>query len=169
MLILWIGFIICLILLIFMWQIYNLHKQRREVYLQALDMSIKSKKPLLVIGDPFKGLSCGLFGAPYGLGDICIDLEPITEGVIQADMFEYLKKLPNNSYVIFISCVLEYIPQDLNPIIQEIYRVASSIFVVHVQWHNYITRYGYNYQGDKQYNLIISAPPNSREIIWQKN
>lgn len=87
-------------------------------------------------------------------------------------MYEYLKKLPDNSHVIFISCVLEYIPMDLDPIIDEVYRVsgdASDIFVVYVQWHNYITRFGYNFQNNVQHNLIVSAPPDGSKIVWRKN
>jgi hypothetical protein len=129
-------------------------------------------KPLLVVGDPNKGMSCGLYGSAYGMGDVCIDLYPITEGVIKADIYDYLRTLADNSAIIFISCVLEYIPTNLDPIIKEIYRVAGNsknIFIVYIPWYYYITRYGYNFQNDRQHNLILCAPPYSDTIEWRRN
>jgi hypothetical protein len=149
-----------------------LHYDRKRYYESALQRSKSIEKPLLVVGDPAKGISCKLFGIVYGLGDTCIDLRPITQGVIKTDLLQYLKTLPDNSRVIYISCVLEYIPGGLTEIIQEIYRVANThenIFIVHVSPHYYTMRYLYCYQGDIQYNLILKAPPTTSLIQWCRN
>ena len=108
--------LIIVILLLLVYSIVITHNERKKYYTYAIQQSLKINKPLLVIGDPSKGQTCSLFGAPYGFGTVCIDIDPISEQCIKADALNYLRLLPDDSCVCFISCVLEYV-DDLDEII----------------------------------------------------
>ena len=85
-------------------------------------------KKLLVIGDPSNGGFNYLFGTVYGCGDICIDLVGCKgcHNSMKGDALEILRKLPDNSYVIYESCVLEAVNYDVTPLIKEIKRVSGG-------------------------------------------
>lgn len=84
--------------------------KRKTKYKEALQHSEKVNKKLIVIGAPFNGMMNSRFKI-YGCGDICIDLIGCSgcKKTIKGDLIEVLKKIPHNKYVIFESCVLEYI------------------------------------------------------------
>lgn len=86
---------------------------------------------------------------------------------VKSDAAAYLKTLADNSAIIFLSCVLEYV-DNIDELIDEIYRVAgdsSNIFIVHVMWYS-LTAYLYRFQGDSAKNVITAAPPNSEKIEY---
>jgi hypothetical protein len=77
-------------------------------------------------------------GPAYGCGEVCVDLAgctgcPVT---VQGDIANYTG-VPDDSAVVFVSCVLEYV-NDVDAAWREILRMAGSlenVFVVCVQPH----------------------------------
>ena len=73
----------------------------------------------------------GSIKSHYGCGDVCVDLVGCDkcEKSVKGDILNVLKKLPNNSHVIFESCVLEYIENSKKKLIlNEIKRVSGGLF-----------------------------------------
>lgn len=104
--------------------------RRKTTYDKALKKSREIKKPLLVIGSPNAGF-LGSIKSHYGCGDVCVDLVGCDkcEKSVKGDILNVLKKLPNNSHVIFESCVLEYIENSKKKLIlNEIKRVSGGLF-----------------------------------------
>lgn len=139
-------------------------KERKEIFIQAKTRSKNINKPLVVIGDPYYGYGTrfyGLFMDGYECGDETVDITgaPKCSKNYKMDILDYLKKQKNNSKVLFISCVLEYI-DNIDEVISEIYRVAGSsnnIFIVAVSKY---TLSAYLYQEDEYSakNIIFGAP-----------
>ena len=102
--------------------------RRENNYLLALNHSIRSGKKLLVIGDPKSGFWNKHINSSYGYGDVCLDLNGCDcSNSIKGDILNELKKMNDNEYVIFESCVLEYVNNDkINEINNEIRRVSDD-------------------------------------------
>jgi len=102
--------------------------RRKNTYLKAEKISKIKNKKLLVIGSPDNGFWNKHICKAYGYGDVCLDLMGCNcSSQIKGDLFENLKKMKNNEYVIFESCVLEYIDSKLlKDIYKEIYRVSNG-------------------------------------------
>ena len=98
---------------VFLWELiwsYIRYRRRGLLYKQAVERSRMVDRPLLVIGRPTASTAQLLFGgANYGCGDLVVDILP-AEGCkhVQSDILEFLKQAESGSYVVFISCVLEY-------------------------------------------------------------
>jgi hypothetical protein len=91
----------------------------------------------MVIGSPVSGGVSGQISSQlhlYGCGDVCVDMngcETCTNG-ITTRIEDFLPTLENNSYVIFISVVLEYV-DDLPAVIKDLERVSGGdLFVVYI-------------------------------------
>lgn len=108
--------------------------RRSDTYKRAEKESKKVNKPLLVVGDPDAGLTNSMFGRVYGCGDLCVDLNGCgCDKSERSDLYEFLKKQKDNSYVIYESCVLEYIPKEKRAnIIEEMKRVGISNYTVRI-------------------------------------
>jgi len=102
--------------------------RRGNTYKKSLAESKKENKELLVIGDPYSGFWNSYIHKSYGCGDTCLDLSSSKcTNSIQGDVLVELKKMKNNQYVIFESCVLEYVDQtQLEEIKNELYRVSGG-------------------------------------------
>jgi len=102
--------------------------RRTTVYQQALAYAQSVNLPLVVIGAPDGGVTCG-----YGCGDITVDLvESTCPNSIVADV---TKRIPikDNSCVVFVSCVLEYV-NDVDAAVGEIERISGGrVFWVGVE------------------------------------
>ena len=138
---------------------YQLAKQTAH----ALDL------PLMVVGDPYGGPTNSVMGAFYGCGDVTVDIQgsrcPHT---IQADLTEALKTLPDRSYVIFVSLVLEYV-DNLAACFKELQRVSGGhLFIVHVQPSSRISRdrYSSGRHSPPAVNRIYKAPPEYPDIEY---
>ena len=115
-------------------------QMRAQMYAAAKARAEALGRPLVVIGDP-KG---GATHDDYGCGDLAIDLTGCPECVgpdgepngIAADICEPGSiPLENDSAVVFVACVLEYVP-DFDAALDEILRVAGgpeNVFVVRVE------------------------------------
>ena len=118
-----------LIILIIIELLSSMNRQfnRWNQYNKAYELSKKLNKPLLIIGDPNNGFMSKILGLSYPCGDLCLDLVGCEgcENQLKGDALQLLKKMKNNSYIIFESCVLEYIKY--NKLIQnEILRVSGN-------------------------------------------
>ena len=102
------------------------HARRTEVYAQAQQRAKETGRTLVVVGDPDAGAHTKLARA-YGCGDVCVDLNdcpacPTSEAV---DLTTQQSKVPSDSAVVYVSCVLEYV-NDFNAAWAEIFRMAGS-------------------------------------------
>lgn len=103
--------------------------RRKYEFNKAKTLSKKLGRSLLVIGDPDNGGVNSIFGRSYGCGDLCIDIVGCNKCMksIKGNALHILKQLPDNSYVIYESCVLEYINTiEIPSIIKEIKRVSGN-------------------------------------------
>ena len=110
---------------------------RRCVFAAAAQRAQALGRPLVVIGDPDAGAHTRLMRA-YGCGDLCIDLRgcPQCPNARIADITRGpLADIADDSAVVFVSCVFEYV-DDLPAALTEITRIAGhsdNLFAVTVQ------------------------------------
>lgn len=162
-------FIVIVIIITLLWivGIVKTQNKRSGTYWKAVTRAKETGKPLLVIGDPLKGMSSGLFGQSYGYGNKCVDIEPHNNKCEKMDAYELLRRYKNNSCVIFCSCVLEYVP-NVNILINEIYRVGGGDhYIVSVPVYQLPTHF-YMFQNDYSQNIITNDNPNQK-ITYIKN
>jgi hypothetical protein len=112
-------------------------RERTAAFQLAAERATALGRRLVVIGDPDAGMHTRLMRA-YGCGDVCVDMNgcpgcPVT---VVADITHGpVPDVADDSAVVFVSCVLEYV-SDLNAALREIARIAGSpenVFVVTVQ------------------------------------
>jgi hypothetical protein len=112
-------------------------RERRAAFELAVQRAAALDRRLVVIGDPDAGMHTRLMRA-YGCGDVCVDMNgcPKCPMTIVADITKGpIPDVPDNSAVVFVSCVLEYVT-DIDAALREIARIAGSadnVFVVTVQ------------------------------------
>jgi hypothetical protein len=111
--------------------------RRYKEYKKATMTSRQKNKPLMVIGSTDSGGISGQISSYlhlYGCGDVCIDMngcKKCTTG-ITSRIEDILPTLKDNSYVIYVSVVLEYV-DDLPTVIKELERVSGGdLFVVYM-------------------------------------
>lgn len=146
---------------------------RYSFYNLALKRSNELKRPLIVYGDPYNGTGSkryNTFMKTYGCGDETVDLtgSPKCPNGIKKDILEHLKSKPDNSSVIFISCVLEYISH-IDQVIPEILRVSGSwdnVLIVTIN-ENTLSAYLYKDKSDVSRNVVF-APPKYKNITYKK-
>jgi len=110
--------------------------------------AIRLGRPLVVIGAPDGGVTSG-----YGCGDVTVDIQASACPVsIQADITKRIP-LPDDSAVVFVSCVLEYVG-DYEAAMRELCRVSGGhLHVVRVEpW----TLTAFLYPGARR--LVASTP-----------
>ena len=119
---------------------FSLARQRSRAreYARAQQRSARTGKPLLVIGDPYNGYGSRFFGAAYGCGDVCSDLTgcprcPPRVEKRTTTLPRGLEDVPDDSHVVFISYVLEYVEQ-YPETVRELARIGGQdIFLLRVQ------------------------------------
>lgn len=96
-------------------------RRRTTLYDDALRRARAIGRPLIVVGAPDGGVTGG-----YGCGDVTVDLAPCRccPNAVRADVCELLP-FGDNSAVVFVSCVLEYV-NDLDAAMREIDRVSGG-------------------------------------------
>ena len=110
---------------------------RQDIFALAQRRAVALGRPLVVIGDPHGGAHTRLIPA-YGCGDLTIDLSgcPSCPNGVMADITAGpVSAVANDSSVVYVSCVLEYV-SDPDAAWREILRMAGSpdnVFVVGVQ------------------------------------
>jgi hypothetical protein len=143
--------------------------RRKYYYKIAESHALKMDKPLIVVGCPHNGIGSTLHGPAYGPGNFTIDISGCSKGlcedVIEQDIVDGLKEFEDNSCVVFISCVLEYV-ENIDEAIKEINRVAgdqTNVFVVTVGTSS-LSAYYYESNNNGKHTDIplrafLSAPP----------
>ena len=112
-------------------------RERTSAFRLAVDRAAALGRPLVVVGDPDGGMHTRLLRA-YGCGDVCVDMNgcPKCPVTVVADITKGpIADIEDNSAVVFVSCVLEYV-QDLDAALREVARIAGSsdnVFIVTVQ------------------------------------
>lgn len=131
-------------------------------------------KRIFVIGDPHNDNKSVDGKADYGCGDICLDKETgcdLCPVGVKDSLENFLPKLADNSYVIFVSCVLEYV-DNFQEVTKELMRVSGGdLFIVNLEPNTLKTRFFPNlgYGGKfRRKRIIYSAPPFSKNIIYNE-
>ena len=114
-------------------------QERARVFEQAQRRAVATGRRLVVVGDPHAGMQTRILPA-YGCGTVCLDLTgcpgcPPGVGVVADIARDRISSVPDDSAVVFISCVLEYV-SDPGAAVRELLRMAGSqenLFVVSVQ------------------------------------
>lgn len=112
-------------------------RERTAAFRLAAERASALGRRLVVIGDPDAGMHTRLMRA-YGCGDVCVDMNgcPSCPVTVVADITKGpIPDIADDSAVVFLSCVLEYV-SDLNAALREVARIAGSpenVFVVTVQ------------------------------------
>lgn len=120
--------------------------KRRTVYAKAKQRAHQTGKKLLVIGDPYNGLASKTTGCDYGCGDLCMDLTgcPNCPKTMKGRLEDTITDINLNEYIIYISCVLEYV-DDIEYIQTFLDKVdPNDLFVVNVEWYS-LMAYFYPY------------------------
>jgi len=135
---------------------------RRTLFQSAKNRAIETNKKLLVIGDPYNGVASISTGNDYDCGDLCIDLTgcPKCTNSIKTKLEDIISEINLDEYIIYISCVLEYV-DELPKILSYLNKVDSKdIYVVTVEWYS-LNAFFYPY-----YLTNENSPKN---IIYFKN
>lgn len=150
---------------------------RKRYYRLARERATLLSKPLMIIGDPDAGYTNKLLGADYPCGDVTLDLSLSAKckrsgGGVEGDIRDTLPSFADNSHVIFVSYVLEYV-EDLHKVIPELMRIAGSadnLFVVHASQYALWSRLrkSSSLTDPEAVNVITAAPPQSRAISFFK-
>ena len=112
-------------------------RERTAAFKTAAERAAALGRRLIVIGDPDAGMHTRLMRA-YGCGDVCVDMNgcPKCPVTVVADITQGpIPDIADDSAVVFVSCVLEYV-KDLDGALREIARMAGSpdnVFIVTVQ------------------------------------
>lgn len=119
--------------------------ERRDMFIKAQERAIALERPLLVVGNPDAGIATRMWRA-YQCGDLCVDLTgcPTCPVQQQIDITKGLPEIPDNSAVVYVSCVLEY-TNDPEAAAKHLMRVAGApenLFLVTVD-PNTLTSYLY--------------------------
>ena len=142
--------------------------KRRQIFKLAQQRSKQTGLPLLVVGDPYNGMTSKYSGIDYSCGDLCLDINgcPQCEHKLKMALEDFTDF---QSYIVFISCTLEYV-NDLPLICKRLEKMNyENLFVVHIEpysltnwlYPNFIT-------GEPPNKYIITvAPPFSRKIEYK--
>jgi hypothetical protein len=139
-------YIIFIIIIYELFITYNRKRQRRFKYYLAKQRSLLTGKKLLVIGDPYNGLANISTGIDYDCGDLCIDLTgcPKCNNGIKGKLEDIIKNINLDDYIIYISCVLEYV-DDFPLILNYLNKInQDDLFIVNVEWYS-LSAYFYPY------------------------
>lgn len=143
---------------------------RRHTFKLAKARSDATRLPLLVIGDPYNGLASIVTGSDYGCGDICVDMCGCKcDNSVKDKLENFIQKINVNDYIIFISCVLEYV-DDLPLILSYLTNMnPDNLFIVSVESYCLMSRFYPCFLTKEQppKYIIYDAPPNSNTIIYQ--
>ena len=145
-------------------------KRRRLFFDLASKKATETKKPLLVIGDPYADNYA--FSVDYGCGDLCIDINDCLKcsNSSKHDINEGFPTFKDNSYVVFISCTLEYV-DNIESVYKELVRISGgNLFVVALEAYSLKTLFARNL-GYSKFNRkwrILKSPPSNNTFLAEK-
>lgn len=162
-------FVILFLILREFWFVYVLRSQKRKIIFDLAKQKAKETcKPLLVLGNPHAD-NYSFSKADYGCGDMCVDLTgcPLCINYTKEKLENYLPKLADNSYVVFASCILEYV-DNLPEIKKQLERISGGdLFIVNIEPNSLKTKFFPNlgYVFKRKY-VLKNCPPYSKGIIF---
>ena len=115
--------------------------ERKRLFAVARGRARATGRSLVVVGDPDAGAHTKLARA-YGCGDLCVDLNgcPKCSNALKLDIAKGRIPVSDNSAVIFVGCVLEYV-DDVKAAWLELRRAAGAeLFVATVGGWSLTTR-----------------------------
>lgn len=120
------------------------YSARARLFKAAQARSQETGQPLIVVGAPDAGGMTAIFGAPYGCGDLCIDLNgcPNCQTQVKVDLGKDQIPVAGGSAVVFVSCVLEYV-DDIEAAWKELRRVAGENLFVAIVGGGTLTSYAF--------------------------
>jgi hypothetical protein len=162
-----------LIMIIFYDTLFLRNYRRYNYYNQALTKSKELNKKLLVVGCPLSGGVSGKISLLFNLykcGDILVDIkaESSCPNFISSDLKTFLSSQQDDSFVIFVSVVLEYV-DDVNLIIKELERVSGNhLYVVPIDviWEKWFKINLGNYNKLRRKNLAVKWAPKYKETHY---
>ena len=94
---------------------YIRYAEGRKLYNDAKNMSSKTRKQLVVIGNPTSSWKNYIMGPSYGCGDLCIDIvgckcPNLKKRTKPLEALSALRKIPTNSVIIFESGTKHLVP-----------------------------------------------------------
>jgi SAM-dependent methyltransferase len=102
------------------WWLSRQHR-RDQLYAEAKTLAQSLGKKLVVVGAPDRGAT----SSPASADDIVLDLGPSkAPNFIQCDICKRIP-LPDDSCVVFVSCVLEYVA-DVDAALAELHRISGG-------------------------------------------
>lgn len=102
------------------------YNEKTVKYNIAKKVAEATGKQFIVIGNPDNGFMDKLLGPSYSGGDVLIDIVPSKKfNTTVMDVREFVKTRDIDSCVIFESCVLEYLPDNLE-VQKEFKRIAGD-------------------------------------------
>lgn len=108
---------------------------RKAAFASAQRRALDLGRPLVVVGDPDAGMHTRMARA-YPCGDVCVDINGCPACPVQliADLATERLPFEDDSVVVFVSCVLEYVA-DVRAAVTELARVAGpdNLFIITVQ------------------------------------
>lgn len=147
---------------------------RNKYYKMAYVKSIETNKPLMIIGDPTTGDPVSRLYSkiyPYGYGNVCLDFTgcsdaPSLVNKVKGNIELTLPTFENNSHVIFICVLLEYVDK-IEFVIDELYRISGGdLYVVYGKHMLLKYKEGDNWMYIK--NKILKAPPKFDTFEWKR-
>jgi len=143
---------------------------RRKLFKKAVRRAEKTGKQLLVVGDPYNGIASITTGRDYGCGDLCIDITgcPKCDCSLKIKLEDFVDTYKLDKYVIYISCVLEYV-DDIDKILLYLNNInENDLYVVAVeQYAIFAYMYPYFITGEKSPKRIIYIDNN--KIKYKNN
>jgi hypothetical protein len=145
-------------------------KRRKLFFDLATEKAKQTNKKLLVIGDPHTDNYA--FGVDYGCGDLCMDINncPKCPNAVIHDINKGFSSYRSNSYVVFISCTLEYV-DDIHFVHSELMRISGGdLFIVSLEPYSLKTLFARNlgYSKFKRKWRILKSPPTDSVFLAEK-
>jgi hypothetical protein len=147
---------------------FERQRTRKKYYERSLALSKKTGKPLMIIGDPNNGCGSKTLGQTYGCGDICIDITgcPGCPNGVKGYLEDILPTIPDNSYVIFVSYVLEYV-NNVDLVYSNLQRISGGdLYIAFVQPNDYFAHTFY--RGAKRRIIQVCPELITEPIFFNK-
>lgn len=147
------------------WLAFVTRRQRqRTVFGLAEERAKATGKPLVVVGDPARGIVVRWFGPTYQCGRVCVDTHgcPACETQIAGRLEEVLPRMETNSAVVFVANALEQV-DDIALVATNLDRISGGdLFVTHVESASLV---GWFWPGTRR--RILFAPPEGPDLVYR--
>jgi hypothetical protein len=147
------------------WLAFVTRRQRqRTVFGLAEERATATGKPLVVVGDPARGIVVRWFGPTYQCGRVCVDTHgcPACETQIAGRLEDVLPRMETNSAVVFVANALEHV-DDIALVATNLDRISGGdLFITHVESASLV---GWFWPGTRR--RILFAPPEGPDLVYR--